>query len=60
MPKSRADNRVQAPVVQTLDSTIHRILYMAARRYEFYLPVLKVSLTSEQSEGVRDTFSSRR
>ena len=51
MPKSRADNRVQAPVVQTLDSTIHRILYMAARRYEFYLPVLKVSLrVSEANE----------
>ena len=32
---------------------------MAARGYEFYLRVLKVSLTSEQSERVRDTFSMR-
>ena len=30
---------------------------MAARGYEFYLRVLKVSLTSERSERVRDTFS---
>ena len=29
---------------------------MAARGYEFYLRVLKVSLTSERSERVRDTF----
>ena len=29
---------------------------MAAWGYEFYLRVLKVSLTSEQSERVRDTF----
>ena len=28
---------------------------MAARGYEFYLRVLKVSLTSERSERVRDT-----
>ena len=33
--------------------------YMAARGYEFYLRVLKVSLTSERSERVRDTFSTR-
>ena len=33
---------------------------MAARGYEFYLRVLKVSLTSERSERLRDTFSSRR
>ena len=32
---------------------------MAAQGYEFYLRVLKVSLTSEQSEGVRDTFSTK-
>ena len=32
---------------------------MAARGYEFYLRVLKVSLTSERSERVRDTFSTR-
>ena len=32
---------------------------MAARGYEFYLWVLKVSLTSERSEQVRDTFSTR-
>ena len=30
---------------------------MAAWGYEFYLRVLKVSLTSERSEQVRDTFS---
>ena len=30
---------------------------MAARGYEFYLRVLKVSLTSERSERARDTFS---
>ena len=29
---------------------------MAARGYEFYLRVLKVSLTSERSERVRDTY----
>ena len=33
---------------------------MAARGYEFYLGVLKVSLTSERSERVRDTFSTRK
>ena len=37
---------------------------MAAREYEFYLRVLKVSLMSELSEQVRetvrDTFSTRR
>ena len=33
---------------------------MAAWGYEFYLLVLKVSLTSERSERVRDTFSTRR
>ena len=32
---------------------------MAARGYEFYLQVLKVSLMSERSERVRDTFSTR-
>ena len=32
---------------------------MAARGYEFYLRVLKVSLTSERSERVRVTFSTR-
>ena len=30
---------------------------MAAWGYEFYLLVLKVSLTSERSKLVRDTFS---
>ena len=30
---------------------------MAAWGYEFYLRVLKASLTSERSERVRDTFS---
>jgi len=33
---------------------------MAARVNEFYLQVLKVSLMSERSERVRDTFSTRR
>ena len=32
---------------------------MAAWGYEFYLLVLKVSLSSERSERVRDTFSTR-
>ena len=32
---------------------------MAARGYEFYLRLLKVSLTSERSERVRDTFSTK-
>ena len=32
---------------------------MAARGYEFYLRVLKVSLKSERSERVRDTFSTK-
>ena len=39
---------------------IHRGYFMAARGYDFYLRVLKVSLTSERSERVRDTFSMRR
>ena len=39
---------------------IYRGYFMAARGYEFYLRVLKVSLTSERSERVRDTFSTRR
>ena len=39
---------------------LNRGYYMAARGYEFYLRVLKVSLTSERSERVRDTFSTRR
>ena len=33
---------------------------MAARGYEFYLRMLKVSLTNERSERVRDTFSSKK
>ena len=32
---------------------------MAARGYEFYLRVLKVSVTGERGEQVRDTFSTR-
>ena len=32
---------------------------MAARGYEFYLRVLQVSLTSDRSERVRDTFGTR-
>ena len=43
-----------------MESRINRGYYMAAQGYEFYLRVLKVSLTSEQSERVRDTFSTRR
>ena len=39
---------------------LNRGYYMAARGYEFYLRVLQVSLTSERSERVRDTFSTRR
>ena len=39
---------------------INRGYYMATWGYEFYLRVLKVSLLSEQSEWVRDTFSTRR
>ena len=38
---------------------VYRGYYMAARGYEFYLRVVKVSLTSER-ERVRDTFSTRR
>ena len=44
-------------MVLTPDMPIYRGYYMAARGYEFYLRVLKVSLTSERSERVRDTFS---
>ena len=39
---------------------INRGYFMAARGYEFYLRVLKVSLTSERSERVRVTFSTKR
>ena len=39
---------------------VNRGYYMAARGNEFYLRVLKVSLTSERSEQVRDTFTTRR
>ena len=39
---------------------LYRGYYMAAWGYEFYLPVLKVSLTSERSERVGDTFSTTR
>ena len=38
---------------------LYRVYYMAARGYEFYLRVLQVSLTSERSERVRDTFSTK-
>ena len=38
----------------------NRGYYMAARGYEFYIRVLKVSLTSERSERVRDTFKVER
>ena len=44
-------------MVLTPDMPIYRGYYMAARGYEFYLRVLKVSLTSERSERVRDTIS---
>ena len=36
---------------------INRGYYMAARGYEFYLRVLKVSLTRSLRSLVRDTFS---
>ena len=36
---------------------LYRGYYMAARGYEFYPRVLKVSLTSDRSERVRDSFS---
>ena len=39
---------------------LNRGYYMAAWGYEFYLLVLKVSLTSELRSLVRDTFSTRR
>ena len=35
---------------------IYRGYYVAARRYKYYLLVLKVSLRSERSERVRNTF----
>ena len=38
----------------------NRGYYTAAWGYEFYLRVLKVSLTSERSERVRNTFSTRK
>ena len=38
----------------------NRGYYMATKEYEFYLQVLKVSLTGKRSEQVRDTFSTRR
>ena len=40
--------------------SLNRGYFMAARGYDSYLRVLKVSLTSERSERVRDTFSTRR
>ena len=39
---------------------VNRRYYMAARGYEFYLRVLKVSLTGERNERVRYPFSTRR
>ena len=39
---------------------LNRRYYMAVRGFEFYLRVLKVSLTGERSERVRDTFITRR
>ena len=38
----------------------NRRYYMAAREYEFYLRVLKVSLTGERNERVRYPFGTRR
>ena len=40
--------------INIIDRTLHGRLGI-----RFYLPVLKVSLTSERSEQVRDTFSAR-
>ena len=39
---------------------VYRGYYMATWGYEFYFRVLKVSLTSERSERVRDTFILKR
>ena len=44
----------------TFSVIIYRGYYMAAREYEFYLLVLKVSLTRSLPSLVRDTFSTRR
>ena len=44
-------------MVLTPDMPINRGYYMAARGYEFYLRVLKVSLTRSLRSLVRDTFS---
>ena len=46
--------------LSTMNKAVYRGYFMAARGYKFYLQVLKVSLTSERSERVRDTFSTRR
>ena len=54
-------HRVNHCVIRTIEfSSGHRGYYMAARGYEFYLGVLRVSLTDERNERVRDTFSTRR
>ena len=55
--KDRTKNKRNDRTKKWDEKTEH---YMAAWVYEFYLQVLKVSLTSERSERVRDAFSARR
>ena len=55
--KDRTKNKRNDRTKKWDEKTEH---YMAAWVYEFYLRVLKVSLTSERSERVRDAFSARR
>ena len=45
---------------KSMSSMRYRGYYMAAQGYEFYLLVLKVSLTHSLRSLVRDTFSTRR
>ena len=47
-------------ILQYYNIYIYIGYYMAAQGYKFYLWVLKVSLRSEWSKQVRDTFSTRR
>ena len=55
--KDRTKNKRNDRTKKWDEKTEH---YMAAWVYELYLRVLKVSLTSERSERVRDAFSARR
>ena len=47
--------RIQHCVLSSVARKIYRGYNMAARGYEFYLRALKVSLTNERSERMRDT-----